>query len=252
MINHFRTLLLNRSAPSYSSRAGEEYIPTDFAKLTNLPTYLRNIGQALYGRTPDWLFENYRTQQYLSLIHSTELEEFVTDLDPRITYDPKETEFFTGVFGPHSGKAGIRFIGEPPSPDASGNSILRWKITLVDDSTADIEQITPIKSAFTLNYTEEPLMPGLWLQFSAPHDTTWTAEYNRRPEYSLGEIMANVEAATAQYWNQLFGIGSSRSDSEPWKTFRNLWLFHPEMPYKFGGFLLAYVYALDLWRQNNG
>lgn len=252
MINHFRTLLLNRSAPSYSTRAGEEYIPDDFVSLANLPTYLQNIRTALYGRNPDWLFENYRTKQYVSLVHNTELERFITDLDSRITYDPNDTEFFRGVFGPHTGKEGLRFIGEPPAPDASGQSTLRWKVELIDGDIASIEQITPVNSAFTLNYNTEPLINGLWLQFSAPYGTIWTAEYNRRPEYSLGEIMAGVESSTAQYWNQLFGVGSARASEEPWKTFRNLWLFHPEMPYKLGGFLLAYVYALDLWRQDNG
>lgn len=252
MINHFRTLLLNRSAPSFSSRPGDEYIPDGFAQLTGLPTYLQNIRQVLFGRSPDWLFENYRTKQYVSLVHNTELTEFVTDLDPRITYDPNDTEFFSGVFGSHAGKAGLHLVGAPSSPDASGQCILRWKITLVDGNEADVEQITPVKSIKTINYHNEPLFDGLWLQFNAAYGTNWTLEYNRRPEASLGEIVAELEVSTPQYWNSLFGVGSARAAEEPWKTFRNLWLSHPELPYRLGGFLLAVVYATDLWRLNNG
>lgn len=250
MINHFRTLLLNRSAPNFSTRPGEEYIPDDFAAMA-LPTYLQNIRVALFGSNPDWLFENYRVHQYTSLVHSTELEEFVLALDPRITYDPLDTEFFSEVFGAHAGKAGLHLFGEPLAPDASGKSILRWKVELLDSDTASVEQITPISQTKTVEFKSEPLTDGLWMHFNASPGTIWTLEYNRRPQRSLGEIVAGLESTTAQYWNRLFGVGSARAVSEPWQTFRNLWLLHPELPYRLGGFLLAFVYAIELERQNN-
>lgn len=248
MINHFRTLLLNRSAPSYLSRHGEEYIPEEFSRLENLPSYIQGIRTVLFGPSSDWLFENYRVRQYMSVLHSTELEEFVTALDSRITYDPWNPEFFSGVFGPRINKHGLRLVGSLPPPDDSGQCIFRWKITLTGPTTADVEQITPKYPVREVEYKTTPIAPGLWMQTDETPGTNWTVEYFRRPERSLGEIVAALKSGTAQYWNDLFGVGSPRAETEPFKTFRNLWLNHPELPYKLGGLLLALVYATEARR----
>jgi hypothetical protein len=53
-----------------------------------LPEPLRRVRAVLFGRDPDRRTLLYRTRQFLALLHACELEEFVTAVDPRVTYLP--------------------------------------------------------------------------------------------------------------------------------------------------------------------
>ena len=99
MINHVRTLLLNRGRDGTPRTSpGEEYVPPTFAPRA-LTTPLRTAFTTLYGGDPDRLMLNYRLRQLTALLHSTELEEYVLAKDPRVTYLPLDGAFFDGVFG---------------------------------------------------------------------------------------------------------------------------------------------------------
>lgn len=95
MINHARTLMLNLASKAYQpGTLGEEYVPQ--YSPASLPAYLTTPRKILLGTDPDKVFLNFRMHELFSLIHQTELSEFVYALDPRITYDPAATsEFFT-------------------------------------------------------------------------------------------------------------------------------------------------------------
>lgn len=93
MINHARTLLLNVPGDSYSPGIiGEEYIPP--YKPITLSTNLQAARRILLGSSPERAFLNFRAFELLSLIHNTELAEFVYALDPRVTYWPQTTTEF--------------------------------------------------------------------------------------------------------------------------------------------------------------
>ena len=65
MINHARTILLNREAlgrPAIGTY-GEEYIPPNFKKKV-LPGYLTRFHQVLFGSYGDAVYENFRMAQY--------------------------------------------------------------------------------------------------------------------------------------------------------------------------------------------
>ena len=87
MFNHARTLLLNISGSNNpgSSYLGEELVPADYAAIT-LPSYIENVRRSLFGADPDRAMLNYRIRQLLTLIAGTDLQEYITDLDSRITY----------------------------------------------------------------------------------------------------------------------------------------------------------------------
>lgn len=94
MINHARTLLLNKSNDTYLPGViGEEYMPP--YSPVKLPSYLTTSRKILFGTDPDKVFLNFRLHELMNLIHQTELGEFVFALDNRITYDPlAANEFF--------------------------------------------------------------------------------------------------------------------------------------------------------------
>jgi hypothetical protein len=257
VINHFRTLLLNRSGSSkgFVNRLGEEFIPPEFRAL-NLPNYLAKPRQILFGNQPDWLFGNYRIRQLLAIVHATSLAEYVTAFDNRITYDVANPDMFENVFATTTKGDGIRFAGRPGEPDGIGQSLRRWTISVVDDDTVRITQVLPSPRVDNIGFTLTNGWSNLiklggddfYFSFNPSLGDSWVVEQRLRPQRSLGELVANLEGATAPYWNEVFGIGTLHGEEEPWKTFNNLWHDHPELPYRLGGFLLALVYSTERWR----
>ena len=157
MINHARTLLLNVSPNTYNaSMLGEEFIP-EFTPVA-LPSYLQIARNILFGATPDKVFMNFRAYELLSLLHSTELEEFVTALDPRVTYSTTDTsDFFapknsivlerTG--GPEYAKLNIE--GDVKPDNAAGRAYLEYRVRLLSDTeTTAIMQLTPVAGGETI------------------------------------------------------------------------------------------------------
>lgn len=94
MINHARTLLLNRTrSGTHYTDPGYEYIPQDY-RPSRLPENLQAIRNVLFGSTPDSYFLNFRAHELLSYIHGTDLRSFIYDLDPRVTYWPSDAAPF--------------------------------------------------------------------------------------------------------------------------------------------------------------
>lgn len=90
MINHARTLLLNQARNrTHYSDYGYEYIPPTFKPVV-LPSVLQNLRRLFFGTAPDNYFLNFRANELMSYIHTTELAEYVYKLDPRVTYWPKK------------------------------------------------------------------------------------------------------------------------------------------------------------------
>ena len=87
MINQGRTLLLNRDGfnrplPTYFL---EEYVDPLF-KALSIPAELQSVYEVLVGTLADNAYANFRMRQYMLILHSTEFAEYVTALDPRVTY----------------------------------------------------------------------------------------------------------------------------------------------------------------------
>jgi hypothetical protein len=85
VINHVRTLLLNRDGEGNSPGPGEEYTPPAYREV-ELPPELQKVRDVLFGASPDRRMLLYRLRQFMALLHSTPLSPFVTMDDPRITY----------------------------------------------------------------------------------------------------------------------------------------------------------------------
>lgn len=87
MINHVRTLLRNQDGQGPPTADAEEFTPPDYTRVL-LPPYLNTLRTVLFGGDPDAAMLNYRLRQYMELLHSTELAEFVYSVDTRVTYLP--------------------------------------------------------------------------------------------------------------------------------------------------------------------
>jgi hypothetical protein len=261
MINHARTLLLNRQAENvaYGGQPGDEYVPTDFVAVRSLPAYLLNLRATLLGTDPDRVYGNYRARQYMALLHATELVEFVTELDPRITYDVDNPDLFpASLFGVEVPNNYIHVIGELGPPDVNGRCYHEWDINILTGSTLAVtrhtkpQQYSVQEYAFTAGLSNAMSLVGSTAKFKISDGpaSNWTVRGYARPQKDLGEILGELESTGTPYLNQLFGVGSPTAASEPFKTFRNLWFQHPELAYRLGGLLLAVIYRMEELRTN--
>lgn len=265
MINHARTLLLNidgNGGSGFSNFPGEEFIPPDYTAVT-LSTPLQRIRDMLFGPNPDRIMLNYRGRQLLGLLHTTELVEFVTELDPRITYDvlPQDQffkHFFDTVVTPVGGTVKQLYIQGTITPnDAGGRVQHQWLVRVTSSETVEVTRLTAPVSLANIEYTVEDglssIVPlagsSLSVRFPAGIGSQWYITAATRPGTDLGSLMAAIDSLTEDIRIELFGVGSQLGASEPFKTFRNLYKMHPELPYRMGGILLAQIYQIDRRRQ---
>lgn len=119
MINHARTLLLNKARDTaHYTDPGYEYIPPGY-RPAQLPENLKALRAVLFGATPDNYFLNFRAHELLSYMHGTDLRVFVERLDPRITYWPNNVNTF---FAPASKRVTVtQTYGVPQRLAVAGN-----------------------------------------------------------------------------------------------------------------------------------
>lgn len=259
MINHARTLLMNvdGQVPGFIDLPGEEFLPSEYNQL-DLPTFLANIRIFIFGSDPDRLMLNYRVRQLLALLHATELVEFLTDLDSRITYDIGASDLlFEGVFRPTvriiEGTDELFLIDDLGAPDGLGRTAHRWKIRTLTSSTVEVtRQTKPIQDSIQeytitsgLSSLIELVGSNLKARFQEGIGNEWIVEGNARPDAELGSIVSSIKTSGVQNLLQLFNVGNVKGDTEPFKTFRNLWEDHKELAYQFGGLLLALIYQTE-------
>ena len=285
---------MNVSGDGFGGELGDQYIPPEYTAL-KLPTAIQVFRPLFFGTKPDRLMLNYRCQQLLALLHATELSQFVTDLDPRITYDPDDDTLFqpanfqVQVFPPQD-----MFIKGPADvPDRWGQCRRSWWLSLENDATMMVHRTsaprTQLAVPFTVtgNLSTDIPLPGSNLRFSFRPGSAnvsienwrtflssqwrkmgsfdwnylasktvneqitnlWRIDETLRPQFQLGDIESSLRQIGEPPILALFGVGSKRAETEPWRTFYNLWLGHPELPYSLGGLVLGIIYATDLVRQ---
>ena len=256
MYNHIRNLLVNRTGSDYADTTvpGDELIPTGYVK-KDLPTYLQNLRGRIFGVSPDRVMLNYRTAQLLTTIASTDLQQYVTSVDSRITYDYADLK---SGFGPsvekQSGLATdeLTLQGSEVSPDASGVCSYRYIVSIEASPTA----VVTVKRTVVPEVTEDTaitLTNGLSQQISLPYSglkfrlnsttdgASWYVQGALRPTTNLSSIVDSLESVGEPVLLQLFGP----SPEKPYDVFKECWENHPELAYRLGGIALAIAYRTD-------
>jgi len=126
MINHVRTLLMNPDWTYDPTYPWEEYIDPSYTHRI-LSGYLDDIWKILYARDPDRYFVNFRTWQYMQLLHSSSLDSMVSSYDSRITYLPLDTNLYS-VFGHSVNPADGIEIQESGNVDEEEKLYYEWTI----------------------------------------------------------------------------------------------------------------------------
>jgi len=264
MFNHARTLLLNVAGSNSSGLAyiGDDLIPLEYASLA-LNTPLLNIRQHLFGAAPDHAMLNYRAYQLLSMIEKTELQEFVTDLDSRITYEFGSDNVFVSneTWNPKVYQTGgtldhiLTVSGASTRPDYTGKLYYQFQINLSGTSITVVRQVGPTNTTnitysltdglspqFDLTYTGYKIFVNTMSNLASWHITGYL-----RPQISLLSIVESLEKAGDPTLTSLFGTKSI----EPWSTFKNLWYDSTDMIYRLGAITLALIYRADELRKGS-
>lgn len=212
----------------------------------------------LFGSEPDADMLNYRARQLMALLHAGPLVEHVLALDPRITYRFDTADYFSDeIFVPQqalvSGETRLSIFGEPSAPDVNGRMHHSTRIEVLGGETVSIRRSYPLahvnaEYAFTSGVSNKLKLGVSGYEFRMP-DTVgtgdvWVVETLNRPQWDLGQLVANLELVGEPALLDVFGTATT----EPYATFRNLWRTCRETPLRLGGLVLALIYATEARR----
>ena len=135
MINHVRTLFLNRlsSGRPQLGEFGEEFISPDFLPVV-YPRVVSGICTTLLGTDGDPLFQNFRLAQAMSILHGNEhTAEYTSSFDSRITYSPFDSGMLAYPYGNSSVKLNstgmdVDIFGTAEANTSVGRSTFLWDI----------------------------------------------------------------------------------------------------------------------------
>lgn len=263
MINHVRTLLMNRTREGYpQDYPGEEYIQPDFIP-KKLRLELQLIHRQLFGVAPDRLFLNYRVRQLLTIMHSTELVEFIYDFDPRVTYTPlvDDESLFDEVFVTTvrqvAGSGNTLYVsGEHVTTPGDNRLQQTWDVIVTEDAIRVDKRSLPTDSVLhPANYNGglSNLIPlvgsGLSVRIKeAPINTRWTINSAAQPVDDVGQVLAQLESSISDGGFQLlFPI----TTQEPLTTLKNIWNRNHLSAYRYTALLLATVYQINEMPQDS-
>ena len=257
MLNHFRTLLVNLPGPAPGAPgpvpvdAGDEASPAGFRPVAPSPEAAA-VRAALFGSDPDPFMLRYRARQLLTLVHACELSGYVYGLDPRVTYgvgvEADDPFADPAYFSPRVSGPGLVVTGAPSAPDDLGRCSYGF---VVDVSGGDLV-VTPMDAPSSprsrpFAYDDPAPLPGTGYSAAVTADGwPWSVVGVRRPQRDLSEVAARAAGLPAA--RKLFGD----DPGEPYRTFRNLWSSHPELPYRLGGLTCALVYRAEEERLRRG
>lgn len=262
MINHARTLLLNRPGasrplPTYYL---EEYVDPQYVPLA-LPGYLVQARDALLGRNPDNAYANFRLWEIFRTIDSTDYAHYVTDLDPRVTYrrrrsvvDVSHTTSYVPITPANTTK--LYFAGEPGSSLVSAQLQFDWQVQVVDALVVQITSIQLQRTELqTVTITDGltsliPLtgQPNLYMRVacigSLPAGAGWQVTTFAEPDGDINNMIDPLSKLGDATLVQLF------PNRDPYKLFGQLWGSPIFIQDRLTGMALAYAYHADEVRRN--
>jgi hypothetical protein len=259
MINHGRTLLLNRAGdirpdPTYFL---EDYVPADFQPV-ELTDALSRVYEALIGEDADDAYANYQVWIILRAIHATEYASALPDLDPRITYlrERGVPDFGFKVLSTDQSAVDVHPSAQFYQKAVRRKLYHRWLMTmgaaslmLVTDMTG--EGVAQKLVTGTTNLTDPIVLSttdSLSVRLGAypvALGAQWDLQGILQPATGLPQIVTALEQLGGMTEDEILG-----STVEPYPTFKKLWKEHILLHYRLAGYMLGYIYKTEEVRLN--
>lgn len=261
MINHARTLLLNKSGAMRPpvDYFLEEYIPEDFTPVV-LTGGLVRAHDVLIGRNADKAFENYRAWSLMRILHSTELASYVTALDPRVTYlrERDVTRLYgTSALARNGAATGVAVyqVGTPTATFSGQKIHFRWVVTATDPNSVQIldmeapgEMTTTVSGSSNLtNPVSLPNQPTMDIRIGAyplPTGASWEVSTLIAPTEDMSELVTKLESSGADVLADVLGS----STAEPYATCKDIWDTSALTMHRLAAFTLAFIYRVEAVR----
>lgn len=272
MINHVRTLLLNRPASYFDGVSNAQYIPGDFQPV-GLPVHLRTLRDIIVPQGLDKFGENYIADTIMRVLHAPDILPYVTKLDSRYTYlnSPEllarsveapleQTRFQSATcdITPH-----YKLTGGGYPQDIGTSGVHSWTLVPTDLHRVQVthnrgkEEILVVTNG-TRQTTPISLIPGyLQVYFTAPTTklTGWfkyTCSTSLAVPYNLGTIQAEIEKYMARPGNmqQIFtGVDLYANELV---ELQDAWKYSLEVNIRVAAVILGLIYQLEGLRLNRG
>jgi hypothetical protein len=198
VLNHIRTLLLNRPGPSISKLQDQplpeydELIPPDFTPSPD-SAIMAAVRRYLFGADPDALFLNYRIGSIMMLLHASPWGRVITQKDPRITYPTDQLPYFdvfkTTVVTRPAIVASV--TGVQSADEVQGRCVFQWSVE--KQANGDLLVAGAHSPAgVTIPATDNLVLPGsslkLFVSPTAPTAQRYLVTSVAKPSRSLGDI----------------------------------------------------------------
>jgi hypothetical protein len=250
IINHARTLLLNRSRDQLAG-TWDQYVDPLFIQ-QELPPHLTSVWTILFGAEPDREMLNWRANQYMQILHSSEYAAYVTELDSRISYriptklDADELPVVT-VEASNGDASTISVIGTPRDDPVAGRLSRHMLIRKESSTSASyVDLRTGQGDTVTIGPAHSPLTPsGLsFLINGGSTNDTWEVSTMSAPSRGMIDIVRSLEAVSSSYMLTLF----RPSLGDPYYSFYRLWSDSRGFTLRLTGLLLAWIYQAEKLR----
>jgi hypothetical protein len=214
MINHARTLLLNKKIDRITNTdIGYEYVPPNYREV-QLPVALNTVRNMLFGTQPDNFFLNTRCRELLGYIHQTELSEHIYKFDPRVTYWPEDNKaYFDAVrkkvtVTQTAGAARKLTVSGELTPSVSVGSAYRSYLVSLGKVTPQstaltlyVKKLEPPQSTTSVTYSlSNPpvvILPGLSLRLQISDSLLRTTYTPVATELDGGLVVERYDPAAA-------------------------------------------------------
>jgi hypothetical protein len=270
MINHARTLLLNRPADYFEGIPYSEYAPPSFTPVA-LSTDLRRIHEILIPKGLDKTGENYTAAAIMRVLHAPEIVPYLELLDNRFTYldsvealvrttdDPVDIDVAQSTdcdCTPHYSVDGRNY------PDAivlSGQH--QWTLSPTDSDRIQVaytrgsEEILFVTNG-TTKTTPIELLPGYLSVYLDVPTTRLTGSFryivttNLAVPYNIGERQTELDqylarpGAEENLFDDVAGFESTMTE------LRDTWRNSTEVTLRYSVAAVAWIYQIEGLRQN--
>jgi hypothetical protein len=274
MINHARTLLLNRAASYFVGVPGSEYIPPTYVPI-ELPTAFQKLRNIFFPVGIDKSAENYISAKLLQILHAPELLPITLYYDPRFTYSVDENTLSQLIQSPLriSGSqspacdmvARYKLLSHPDPVTIASTGTHVWTFSTGDDNNATFKYSRSTDSAETILLTNGTttservdLLNGFAQAFFDLPSLLLTGKYNFQYELFVPppyDLAAATEAAQL-YVVQPTGVTgifrSAPAVEDVLEKARFVWQNAAEVTLKLGAILSAYIAQLEALRRIGG
>jgi hypothetical protein len=256
--NQLRSVLLNENGTNNPGPAfvGEEYVDSTFMAKTITDELLAVY--RLFFSNADRAMKNYRLHELMSVIHSSELVTYATNLDTRITYWPAtNNSIFTSIFNSPdinqlAGTAALYLYGVNGPVPGTERIYNSYTVTVTDGShvqvvwETDPNGLSSLISSYSISSGVSNVIAlqggPLSFNFQSGIGASWRVVWIAKPQRSLADVGVQLQNDfTSDLQLVLFGA----NPIEPYLTFKNIWLNHPSRLYKIVGVALALAYRIN-------